>query len=115
MCYFSNWPAGSIGASDLVSASTALVTPVIEPEGPSVVSTHLFLSADIADDGVGGRTGRGPQDCHHAFRHNLAHCKKTSKEEKSTVKGLSPGRIYLDDVSPLTSKQVQLPKFNPLP
>lgn len=74
----------SVEAGDLVSTSTTLAIPVIEPEGPSVASTHLLLSADIADDGVGGRTGRGPQDCHHAFRHNLAHC----KEDNSTVRGL---------------------------
>lgn len=81
---FSNRLADSVEARDLVSTSTTLAIPVIGPEGPLVASTHLLFSADIADDGVGGRTGRGPQDCHHAFRHNLAHC----KEDNSTVRSL---------------------------
>lgn len=38
--------------------------------------THLLLSTDIADDGVGGRAGRGAEDCHHPFRHDLAHWEK---------------------------------------
>lgn len=44
--------------------------------------THLFLSTDIADDGVGGRTGRGTEDRHHPFRHDLAHWEKTERERE---------------------------------
>lgn len=39
--------------------------------------THLLLATDIADDGVGGRAGRGTEDCHHPFGHDLAHWGKT--------------------------------------
>ena len=39
--------------------------------------THLLLATDIADDGVGGRAGRGTEDCHHPFRHDLAHWEET--------------------------------------
>lgn len=49
--------------------------------------THLLLSTDIADDGVGGRAGRGAEDCHHPFRHDLAHWEKIEKGWRGEGRG----------------------------
>lgn len=35
--------------------------------------THLLFPTDITDNGVGGWTGRGSEDCDYPFRHDLAH------------------------------------------
>lgn len=41
--------------------------------------THLFLSADVADDGVWSWAGRGAEDGYHAFGHDLAHWGREKK------------------------------------
>lgn len=50
-----------------------------EPKSQLVANTYLFLSADIADDRVWSRAGRGAEDGYHAFGHDLAHWGREKK------------------------------------
>lgn len=58
--------------SIIVPNSVVLVVNMLL-KGQLGANTHLLLSTDIADDGVGGRAGGGAKDRHHPFRHDLAH------------------------------------------
>ena len=50
------------------------------------IDTHLFLATDVADDGVGGRTSGGAEDCHHPFKHNLTHWRESRVRVGEEVK-----------------------------
>lgn len=57
-------------------------------------STHLFLSTDIADDGIGSRAGGGTEDCHHSLGQDLAHCQHTETSIQSDNTGHGPNITF---------------------